>query len=291
MKVLMKVSMVLALTLFFVSAKSVAIGQVDYPRASQLQSLEQSVGDTEIKIVYHRPNVKDRKIWGTKQEKALVPYGKVWRAGANENTTFEVTNDVLINGQPLPKGKYGFHIIPEQNEWILIFNKVNNAWGSFSYKEADDALRVKVKPLKVDDSKETLTYLIEDVTDNTANIILAWEKVRVPFKVDVGDVSSRILTEAEKQMVSTPLNAANFVLSTKQTDKYEQALAWVDNSLNSSETYFGLFLKSQLLAETGKKQEAVKTAEKAIALGKKTNVSPDSITLLEGLLKNWNSKE
>ncbi len=290
MKVLKKISMFFILALFSISAADIAFGQITYPRASQRQSIEQTVGDTEIKIVYHRPNIKDRQILGTKDEKALVPYGEVWRAGANENTTFEVTNDVTINGLQLPKGKYGFHIIPEKNEWTLIFNKVNDAWGSFSYKEANDALRVKVKPMTDNQSKESLAYVIEDVTDNSANVILAWDKLRVPFKIDVGDVSKRLLTEAQKQTVSTPLNAANYVFSTKQTDKYQEALGWVNGSLNTSETYFGLFLKSQLLGELGNTKEAITTAEKAIALGKKTNVNPNSITFLENLLKGWKSE-
>ncbi len=290
MKELKKVSLFLIMALFCISTAESAFGQITYPRASQRQSIEQTVGDTEIKIVYHRPNVNDRQVFGTKDEKALVPYGEIWRAGANENTTFEVTNDVTINGQQLPKGKYGFHIIPEKNEWTLIFNKVNDAWGSFSYKEANDALRVKVKPLMDAASKESLEYRVEDVTNNSADVILAWDKMRIPFKVDVGEVGKRLLTEAQKQMVSTPLNAANYVFSTKQTDKYKEALGWVNNSLNSSETYFGLFLKSQLLGELGNTKEAIITAEKAIALGKKTNVNPNSIAFLENLLKGWKSE-
>lgn len=291
MRIFRGISLYALAALFFAASVPVVFGQITYPRASPRQSIEQSVGDTEIKIVYHRPNIKDRKVWGTAEEKALVPFGEIWRAGANENTTFEFTNDVTINGQKLPKGKYGFHIIPTRDEWTLIFNKVNDAWGSFAYKEENDALRVKVKPEMSQDSKETLAYLIEDVGDRTANVVLVWEKMRVPFKVDVGDVSGRLLAAAQRQMIATPLNAANFILSNKQTEKYEQALSWVNNSLSGTETYFGLFLKSQLLGEMGKKKEAIETAEKAIALGKKTNANPNSLAFLENLMKSWKSEE
>ena len=141
--------------------------QLTLPRDSQRQEISQSVGDTKISIVYHRPNTKGRtKIWGCTTADVvpkggvtypcLVPNGQVWRSGANENTTIEFSRDVMINGQNLPAGKYGFHSIPNKNEWILIFSKDNDDWGSFTYDEKKDALRVKVKPVKAG-NQETLS--------------------------------------------------------------------------------------------------------------------------------------
>ncbi len=285
MRLFTKFSLFLVIVLFVMSATNVAFGQIKYPRASQRQHIEQTVGDTDIKITYHRPNVKEREIWGK-----LVPYGQVWRAGANEATVIEFTNDVSIDGNELEKGKYSFYAIPTAGEWTLIFNKTWNQWGT-QYKESEDALRVNVKPMMAEKSKETLSYSIEDVTNNSANVILAWEKARVPFKVDVGDVSARILRSAQRQMVATPLNAANFIFSTRQKDKYDQALSWVNGSLATAETYFGLFIKSRLLAEMDKKDEAITTAEKAIEVGKKTNANPNSIAFLERLMKSWKTEE
>ena len=164
-----------------------AFAQLTLPRASQTFDISQTVGDTEIAIVYNRPNVKNRTVWGE-----LVPYGEVWRTGANEATVFEVSNDVMINGQKLPKGKYSLHTIPNKDEWTIIFNKTWNQWGSFNYKAEEDALRVNVKPV-AGEFKETMAIDVEDVTDTTADVVIAWEKVRVPFKLDVGDVSGRIL--------------------------------------------------------------------------------------------------
>src|SRR3974377_2446327 len=111
------------------------------PRASQHALITQRIGLTDITINYHRPLANGRQVWGK-----LVPYGQVWRAGANENTTITFTDPVTIEGQALDKGTYGLHMIPGENEWTVIFSKDSNDWGSFSYKQAEDALRVPVKP-------------------------------------------------------------------------------------------------------------------------------------------------
>lgn len=290
MKSLSKISLLLCLAIFILSTANFTFGQINYPRPSQRAHIEQTIGDTQVKITYHRPNVRERKIWGTSDEKALVPFGQVWRAGANEATTIEFSNDVTINGMELKKGKYGFYTIPTADEWTLIFSKKWNQSGA-QYDQESDALRVKTTPQMVGESKESLSYSFENVTPTTATIILAWEKARIPFKVDVGDVNTRVLRTAQRQILTTPLNVANYIFSTKQSDKYEMALTLVNGSLNTTETYFGLFIKSRLLGEMDKKKEAIETAEKAIALGKEQKVNPASIAFLEGLLKNWKSEE
>lgn len=243
--------------------------QVSLPPASTHAEIKQNVGDTKIEITYNRPNVKGRTVWG-----GLVPYDEVWRTGANEATTFEVSNDVMINGQKLPKGKYSLHTIPTKGDWTIIFNKTWNQWGSFNYKAEEDALRVTAKPM-TGDNKETMTIDFDNVTDTTADIVIAWEKVRVPFTLDIGDLSGRILKSARQQMVNNPLTAASYVIDSKMTANYTEALGWLDDSLAMSETYRGLFLKARLLNEMGKKAEAITAAEKAIQVGKaaKANVS------------------
>ncbi|MDQ3181484.1 MAG: DUF2911 domain-containing protein, partial [Acidobacteriota bacterium] len=233
---------------------------------------------------YHRPNVKARTIWGD-----VVPYGEVWRTGANENTTFEVSSDVKINGQVLPKGKYGLHTIPSKDEWTIIFNKVNNEWGSFKYNAKEDALRVMVKPI-TGDFKETMTIDFENLADNTAQIVIAWEKLRVPFTLDVGDVNMRVLTDFRRQIIGDPVQAANFVLNSKLTANYEEALSWLNNSIKMNENYANLNTKARLLAEMGRKDEAITTAEKAIQVGKATN-PPANTAGLETLVKEWKAKK
>lgn len=262
------------ITLLFATS---VFAQLNVPRTSQRSTITQDVGDTRIEIVYHRPNKKDRNIFGE-----LVPYGQIWRTGANEATVFEVTNDVMINGQKLPKGKYSLYTIPGEKEWTIIFNKSWNQPGTV-YKEEEDALRIKAKPM-MDAEKETMAFLIEDVTDNTANILIAWDKVRVPFKIDVGDVSARILSSANRQIITTQISAANYVLSANLADKYQDAIGWLDDSIKMYETYDALATKSRLLNEMGKKQEAIAIAEKAIEVGKKQERNTG---FMERLLNDW----
>ncbi len=184
MKNYLKVLFCLVFAIIMVSA-AVDVSAQTRPRASQRQMVVQTVGTAEITIVYHRPNVKGRKIWGTAEEKALVPYGDVWRAGANENTTFEVSQDITVNGQALPKGKYGFHVIPGKTESTLIFNKVNDVWGTVKPKKENDALRINVTN-EEGAFQESLSYLFEDVIGGSAHIVLAWDKMRIPFNIEVG---------------------------------------------------------------------------------------------------------
>ncbi len=161
-------------------------------RASLKAGVSQTIGiDTDISIVYSRPGVKGREIWGK-----LVPYGLApgdkesgnkafpWRGGANEATTFEVSKDVMINGQKLPAGIYSMHFIPSEKDWTVIFNKDAKQWGSFNYDKTKDALRITVTPVKAP-MTEWLTYGFDDLAGTSCTAYLQWEKLRVPFKVAV----------------------------------------------------------------------------------------------------------
>src|SRR5213593_4036833 len=130
-----------------------AQNDLNLPDVSQAAEVKQRIALTDITINYHRPLVNGRKIWG-----GLVPYGKVWRAGANENTTIEFSDPVSVEGKPLDKGTYGLHMIPNQDSWTVIFSKTNTGWGSFSYDQKDDALRVNVKPRPLAEQEEALEF-------------------------------------------------------------------------------------------------------------------------------------
>lgn len=182
--------LVLIIALLALPSRTVAQGpQV---RASLKAAVMQRLGaDTDITITYSRPGVKGRAIWG-----ALVPNGMApgnqysknqpfpWRAGANENTTIEFSKGVLIEGKPLDAGKYGLHMIPSEKEWTIIFSKNNSAWGSFSYKPEEDALRVTVTPVAAP-FQEWLTYGFDDLAGKSATAFLFWEKLKVPFKISL----------------------------------------------------------------------------------------------------------
>jgi len=279
-----KIYLLLMLALLLVSN---AFGQLSLPRDSQRAEVAQTVGDARIALVYHRPNTKDRAVWGN-----LVPYNEVWRTGANENTTFETNRELKINGQTLPAGKYGLHTIPNKDEWTIIFNKVNDAWGSFTYKPENDQLRVKVKP-QAAEFQETMLLGFENIKATTADVAIRWEKLRVPFTVDVGDVNARTLTEIRKQMATLkaddfrmPSQAASWVYGQKLTANYAEAIGWIDSSIKVRETPNAYGLKAYLLADSGKKSEAIVAAERAIKLAKAMTPAGNT-TDLEKRLAEW----
>ena len=159
-------------------------------RVSPKAGVFQTIGITDVNVSYSRPGVKNRKIWGE-----LVPYNKVWRAGADEATKITFSTDVMIEGKKLPAGAYGFFAIPGENEWTLIFNKIADQWGAFTYNESEDALRIKVKPV-ANSNHEWLLYSFTDMTPpaapTSAYLNLIWEKLKVPFKIEgKGDVAAK----------------------------------------------------------------------------------------------------
>jgi hypothetical protein len=284
----MKKTIYLLGILTFLSVSNI-FAQLKLPRESQRQEITQTVGDTSIALVYHRPNVKAREVWGK-----LVPFGEVWRTGANENATFETSRDVKINGQTLPAGKYGLHTIPNKDEWTIIFNRVNNEWGSFKYDVKQDQLRVMAKPVKTE-FQETMSLGFENVKATTADVVVRWENLRVPFTVDIGDLNGRTLTEIRKAMTNlkaddfrTPSQAASWVYGQKMTANYAEAIGWLNTSNKIKENPNAYGLKAYLLAETGKKAEAIAAGEKAIQLAK-AMTPPANTGDLEKRLAEWKS--
>ena len=179
-----------AITILLFMSFSLQAQQAKKPRASLNASVSQTIGvATNISITYSRPGVKGRKIWGD-----LVPYGMAegnkysnnkpypWRGGANENTTIEFSKDVTVDGNKIPAGKYGMHFIPGEKEWVIIFSKTNDAWGSFTYDEKNDQLRIKVKPEEAP-FKEWLEYGFDNLAGTSCTAFLHWEKLRVPFTI------------------------------------------------------------------------------------------------------------
>ncbi len=273
------------LMILMLSASIGAFAQLAPPRDSARQEIAQTVGDTKVSIVYHRPNMKGRKVFG-----GLVPYGEVWRTGANEATTFEISNDATINGQKLVKGKYSLHTIPTENEWTIIFNKTAEQWGSFNYDIKQDALRVTAKPME-SEMHETMAFEIENVSANAAQIFIRWDKLAVPFTIDVGDVSSRLLNDVRRRMISEPVQMANYVLSQKMSASYPEAMMWLDNSIKMRETFGNLQTKARLQAEMGNYKDAITTGEKAVQVGKAATPTPANTTEFEKVLAEWKAKK
>ena len=266
--------------------------QIRLQRPSQKASIMQTVGVTDITITYSRPGVKGRKIWGepwagegeatldnqnTRPKDApIVPYDRVWRTGANEATLFVVTDDVLINGQPLKAGAYSLHTIPGHQEWTIIFNSDDGQWGSFSYDAKKDALRVKAKPQIVAENQEWLAYSFDPVGDNSAQVNIRWEKVQVPFTISVKDVAALTLTKLRAAVSAakpddwrTPWQAGNYAVQNKD---FDEGMRWLDQSIKVKETFQNLSAKAMALFGAGRKDEAFAVADQAIAKGKADKV-------------------
>jgi tetratricopeptide (TPR) repeat protein len=207
--------------------------------------------------------VNGRKIWG-----ALVPYGKVWRAGANENTTIQFSDPVSVEGKPLDKGTYGLHMIPNPDSCTVIFSKTNTGWGSYSYDQKDDALRVDVKPRALAESKEALEYEFEDLKPTSTAVTLKWEKLGIPFTVSVND-AEQTLQNIRNQMKGAgqfawqaPDQAAQFCL-TKKID-LDEALRWADLSIQNEERFENLSTKADILKALNRQDEAKTIWNKAL---------------------------
>lgn len=232
------------------------------PRESPAASISQTVGVTEITIKYHRPAVKDREIWGK-----LEPYDKVWRAGANEATTITFSTPVKIEGQPLPAGTYALFMIPTTAEWTVIFNKTAKQWGAFTYQEPQDALRVKVKPQQAE-LQERLQYSFPLVTENSAQVVLHWGKLKIPFNVTV-DTAAQALAKAKSSFDwQAGYFAADYFYQAKT--QLEEGLKWINASIAVEENISNLMLKAKILGELKRYDEAIKTAEQALTLTAKS---------------------
>jgi hypothetical protein len=244
-----------------------AAAQPGPPRLSPNASVSQTVGVTEITIHYCRPAVNGRKIWG-----GLVPMDQVWRTGANEATTFTASTDVMVEGKPLPAGNYALFTIPGQDHWTLIFNKTADQWGAFDYQQAEDVLRVELKPVQ-SGMQERMEFLVDEFNDSSATIVLRWENVAVPFTVSV-DTPKQAVAKAERELAGEP--KANAMISwarwLQEHDlAADKALAWVQRATataDGAKSYWGKAVEARLLAKSGKASAARTAATAAIELAK-----------------------
>ena len=237
---------------------------LDLPLQSQRAEISQTIGITDITIDYHRPLINDRKVWGD-----LVPYGQVWRAGANMNTTITFTDPVLIEGKPLDKGTYGLHMIPNADEWTIIFSKNSTSWGAFTYDQAEDALRVTVKP-QAADMHNALTYDFDQLKPDSAVVELEWEKIAVPFKVSV-DVHDEVQASLKKQLRNLSGfnwqswdDASNYLLTEKIA--LDDALKYAQKSIENEDRYDNESTKANVLTALNRKDEAAIAQKKAMEL-------------------------
>jgi hypothetical protein len=251
---------------------------LEQPRTSQGASVTQRVGITDITVTYHRPGVKGREIWG-----GLVPYGEVWRAGANEVTTISFSDDVTVEGQPLAAGKYGLHIIPQVGSWTVIFSNNSGSWGT-TYDEKDDTLRVDVTPLAADFT-EWMMFDFADLSDTGATLELRWVKLRAPVKIGV-PTPEIVLDRARKAFAESPdttnwlmlREAAAYALSKGLYP--DEARSWIDRSIAAHPDFRSSCVKSEILSAAGDRDGAARLLNDAIAGAAEKDVTSYSRILL-----------
>ena len=280
----------LAILFSFCLARA-AWGQLQAPLPSPNATVSQTIGVTKVEVVYSRPHVKgptrkeDRVIWG-----ALVPYDKVWRTGANAATKFTVDTDVTVEGQKLAAGSYALYTIPGKTEWTVIFNK--DVTGSpADYSAEKDALRVRVRP-EAAEMHELFTIGFPQVSSSSAVMAMKWEKLSVPVNLSV-DTNALFLANAKEAVAKakaddwrTPLTAARYLYQNKYAPA--DAAAFLDKSLSVKETFANLSTKAGVLADEGKKKEAVAAAQKALAMkDAEPKPAPEAVADLEKKLAEW----
>ncbi len=263
---------------------ALAHAELVLPRPSPKANLVQQIGITDLTVSYSRPGVKGRAIWG-----ALVPYDQPWRTGANEATTFTTTDPITVDGKALPAGTYSFFTIPTAGEWTVIFSRQQGQWGAYEYDPKEDAARVTLKPTTAD-PVEWMQFTFDDMTANSANLTLRWEKLKVvvPIAVDVTSLSlARARTEigtAKPDDWRTPYRAAQY--SFDNAVALDEGAKWLDQSIAIEPAYSNLNLKARWLAKDGDTKGAIATGNKAIEINKKAKTPADSASL-EKLVAEW----
>jgi hypothetical protein len=262
-----EITMKKILLTILLAISSQIFSQIDLPRLSPKAAVSQTIGYTEISVEYSRPSVHGRKIWGD-----LVPYNKVWRTGANEATVIQFTTDVSINGNKIPAGRYSLFTIPNEKEWTIIFNKVDKQWGAFNYKEDQDLIRFNVTPTE-NEFVESLIYYFSDITSNSVLLNIAWEKIKVSFKIEV-DVLNQAYQKIKEGLANAKADdwqsfsaAANFAADNNVY--LDEALTWIDKAISMGDNYYPYFVKAKILFKQNKFKEALNFINKTREAGRK----------------------
>lgn len=277
-----KITLALFALLF---ASFVSYGQqIQMPQASPSSKIIQKVGLTDVTVDYSRPSTKGRKIFGE-----LVPYGEIWRTGANAATVFSFTTDVTIGGQLVPAGSYALYAIPGKNDWTIILSKNTKLWGAIGYNPAEDQVRFNVEPSKTSKKYETFEIAFNNFTDNSAVVSLKWEYARVDFKIQT-DVDPIVMADIQKLVIDTKTTDPGLLFQAgsyyfNSSKDLNQAYAWVKTSTDMDPKYWTLHLRAKIEAALGMKTEALQSATKSKAMAQEAK-NPDYVALNERLIKS-----
>lgn len=278
---MMKKSILLS---FVLLVQTALLAQIQVPPASPTFEVKGTIGLTEVHIVYSRPSARGRVVAGD-----LIPYGEVWRTGANASTKISFSTDVVIEGHKVPAGQYALYTIFNEQEATVILGKNLELWGSIGYSADDDQLRFNVPVKHPTSSYETLTMSFSDFTMNSANFNIKWDHTKVMFSI-VSQVDELVMSQIKQQVIdNAPTNpgvyfqAAGYYFDTQKNDR--MALEWVDKAIagNEQKQYWVVHLKAKIQARLGEKSAAKATAESSIELAKAAG-NPDYIRLNEKLI-------
>jgi hypothetical protein len=240
-------------------AATCSFAQIKLPAASPSATITQSVGLAKVTIDYSRPSVKGRKIFGD-----LVPYGKVWRTGANKIPNLKVDQDVLINGKKLAAGTYGIATIPDAKMWTIIFTKDAEQWGVYDYKEANDALRVQAKAEKLAKNQEHFTIEFQKFTKTTVEVVIAWERSATRFTIEHNpheQILAKIKEETAKPDASTDTYYAAAEYYRDNNLDMKQALVWAEKVLEKDKNWWSYYLRASIHSKLGNCTQAVADAK------------------------------
>jgi hypothetical protein len=266
---------------------------IELPRLSPKASVSYTVGLTEVTVTYSAPAVKNRVIWGN-----VVPYDKIWRAGADEATTVQFSTDVNLEGQTVRAGKYALFLIPGEEEWTVILNNKHEQWGADSYDEADDVVRFTVEPKMNEGLQERLSYTIHDMKMDMGYIKLGWEKMRLylRFKVDVMEQAQANIiaalgkTPPEKKWVIYARGAQFLVDADGNMD---QALDWAKLSTDQYSSSWNWYIRAKVEAKRGDMAAAVASGTKSAELGlasETDNYYEDHKEEINSAIQEWAAK-
>lgn len=258
--------------------------QIQMPQASPTATISQKIGLTDVNIEYSRPSTKGRKIFGE-----LVPFGEVWRTGANAGTIINFKNEAKVEGNLVPAGSYALYSIPGKTEWTIILSKNTKLWGAVGYDTKDDLVRFKVKPSKTAQKYETMEINFIDMTDTGATISLIWENTKIKFRIET-EVDSIVMAEIKALVIDKEAEnpgllyqAANYYFTNNKD--MNQAYDWITKSVSEDPKYWTMHLKAKIELDLGKKKEAIDSASKSLEMANEAK-NFDYVGLNERLIKS-----
>lgn len=273
----MKKLAIYCMSMFFATA---AMAQIETPQPSPESKIEQVVGLTNVKVEYSRPSMKGREIFGD-----LVPFGKLWRTGANASTKIEFSEPVKLNGQELAAGKYAVYTIPGEEKWTVVMHNNLEHWGTGDYNESEDALRFDATPVPTNNTVETFTIGFDNLRPNTGTLYLAWENTRVDIDIETNtaDLVAKQIESFEnpKPSYRPYYSAARYYYDTNKN--LDKALEYANKAVEMSDAFWVLHLKAKIQHKNGDKKGAIKTAQMSMAKAKEAG-NADYVALNEKLI-------